>query len=585
MIRKIYRQMLITQILSAMTVMICMMIDSMMIGRFLGVDSVTAYGLASPVLLVFAAFGSMLSAGIQVMCGKTMGSGDMEGTNACYSVSMVTAVTVALIGVALVLILQTPLCTLLGAGKPTADNAVFFLTRDYLKGFILGAPAFILAQIMVPFMQISGKRGRLVAAVLMMTVSDIVFDILNVFVFHGGTFGMGLASTLSYYLALLIGITYFLKKDCMFKLRLKSVSARLCRELLSYGIPTVINQISLVLLVFVLNKLLLDVGKNLAVAAYSVVSTIGNLCYSVSSGVGSVALLLASVFYADEDRSSLRVLTKTMTFYGIVLDVGVIILVQILAPMLAQLFLPNDPAARELTALGVRLFSLSLVPSALNTAFKNYCQGVGRIRLTEAISVLQNFVSIVAFAFIFSRILGTPGVFLGFFGGESLTLLLIAVYVWVKKKKVTFSADDFSFLEDDFGIAEERLFEKSIHNLAEMAEASEAAAKFCRKRGEDERSSMLISLCLEEITSNIIEYGFPRDRERHSIHIRILLKENEKVIRIRDNCLRFDPVEYLKLHRQEEDPAAHIGIRMVMKMVKNANYLHSLGLNDLTLVL
>lgn len=62
MIRKVFRQMLVAQILSSMTVMICMLVDSLMIGRFLGVDSMTAYGLASPVLLVFAAVGSMLSA-------------------------------------------------------------------------------------------------------------------------------------------------------------------------------------------------------------------------------------------------------------------------------------------------------------------------------------------------------------------------------------------------------------------------------------------------------------------------------------------------------------------------------------------
>ena len=63
MIRKLFRQMLVTQILSAMTVMLCMLVDSMMIGRFLGVASMTAYGLANPVLLIFAAYGAMLSAG------------------------------------------------------------------------------------------------------------------------------------------------------------------------------------------------------------------------------------------------------------------------------------------------------------------------------------------------------------------------------------------------------------------------------------------------------------------------------------------------------------------------------------------
>ena len=66
--------------------------------------------------------------------------------------------------------------------------------------------------------------------------------------------------------------------------------------------------------------------------------------------------------------------------------------------------------------------------------------------------------------------------------------------------------------------------------------------------------------------------------------IRILFKGDDKVIRIRDNCVSFDPVEYLKLH-ETDDPAAHIGIRMVMKMVKKANYVNSLGLNNLTLTL
>ena len=43
MIRKTFRQMLTAQILSAMTVMLCMLVDSIMIGRFLGVDSVAAH--------------------------------------------------------------------------------------------------------------------------------------------------------------------------------------------------------------------------------------------------------------------------------------------------------------------------------------------------------------------------------------------------------------------------------------------------------------------------------------------------------------------------------------------------------------
>ena len=118
MIRKIFRQLLVTQILSAMTVMVCMLVDSIMIGRFLGVDSMTAYGLANPILLLFAAFGAMLSAGIQVMCGKTVGAGDRDGTDACFSAAAILAAAVSVGGMLLILLFINPVCTLLGAGRP-----------------------------------------------------------------------------------------------------------------------------------------------------------------------------------------------------------------------------------------------------------------------------------------------------------------------------------------------------------------------------------------------------------------------------------------------------------------------------------
>ena len=72
----------------------------------------------------------------------------------------------------LILLFAGPVSTMLGAGLRSPENPVFFLTRDYLRGFIVGAPAFMIAQIMVPYLQISGNRGRLAAAVVVMTLCD-----------------------------------------------------------------------------------------------------------------------------------------------------------------------------------------------------------------------------------------------------------------------------------------------------------------------------------------------------------------------------------------------------------------------------
>ena len=584
MIKKVFKQMLVTQIISAMTVMICMLVDSIIIGRFLGVNAMTAYGLSNPILLVFAAIGSMLSAGIQVVCGKFMGTGDRTGTNRCFSSSVFLALAISAVGLCLILSLSSPLCVFLGAGNPTPNNEVFYLTQDYLRGFIIGAPAFLCAMIMIPFMQMSGIRVRLIVSVAAMTVSDIVFDLLNVFVFKGGTFGMGLASSLSYYIALIIGGSHFLKKSSMFRFNPKEIKRQIFGDIAKNGIPTMLNQVSMVLLVFLFNKLLLEVGGNISVASYSIISTIGNICYCFGAGIGSVALMLASLFYSDEDRRSLHTVVKTMTFYAILLTLTVIVVVLLTAPLLVGLFLSDNTEAKNIAVIGLRLFSLSLIPSALNTAFKNYYQGTGRIKLTEIISVLQSFAFIALFATVLSRFMRTDGVWLSWVCGEVATLIFISLVVWLKNKKIRISAGEYALLSDNIGVSEDNCLDMTVVSTEESVSASEKAEEFCLGHGETERNSRLISLCIEEMSNNIIKHGFTKDkRTDHSVDIRLIFKDDKRLIRIRDNCVNFDPVAYMDLHKTD-DPTTHIGIRLVMKMVKDANYVCSLGLNNLTLV-
>ena len=569
MIQKVFRQMLITQILSSLTVMICMFVDSVIIGRFLGVNAMTAYGLTNPILLVFAAFGSMLTAGIQVCCGKTMGRGDMDATNACFSTSLVYAGAVSVLGLVLVLLFSGPISTLLGAGRPAAGNEVFFLTRDYLTGFIIGAPAFLMAQIIVPYLQMGGKRKLVAVAVVAMTLGDIVFDLLNVFVFHGGTFGMGLASSLSYYIALAIGGSYFLKKNCMFRLRPRAVRLKLCWELNRNGTPTMVNQISVVLLVFLTNHVLQAVSSSLAVAAFSVISTLSNVCYCFGAGVGAVALMLSSVFYGDEDRSALLSIVRVALQYGIVLGIAVMAVMLAGADIFASLFLEDSPEATAMAAQGLRL--------------TNYYQGSGRIAFSPLLSFVQSFAFKAVFILLLSSVLGTTGVWLSWLCGEAAALLLLLAVVWRRKGHVTVRPEELSLLPESFGGADS--FQMVVRDLDGAIAVSTDAESFCSERNLSARTAMLIGLCIEEMVSNIVEHGFPKDRQKdHSIDVRLSLENGETRIRIRDNCVYFDPVSYLKLHN-DEDPVAHIGIRMVMKMVKEANYISALGLNNLTLVI
>ena len=568
MIRKLIKQMLAAQTLSALTVSVCLLIDNIMIARFLGVQATAAYGLANPILLVIGAIGSMLAAGVQVACSKSLGSGSQEETNKGYS----SAIGLTL----MVLLFRTPLTTFMGAGK---QPELFDQTRDYLVGFIVGAPGSMGALVLVPFLQMAGKSGLLIAAVLGMTVADIALDLLNVLVFHGGMFGMGLASSLSYYVAMVIAMSYFLSKKCVFSFSLKRITLKKIRELFVGGVPTVFSMASSVVVVFVLNKILLAAQGSDAVAALTIIMAIGNASNCISTGVGGVSLTLSGILYNEEDRTGLKELLPLLGRYAVVLGAVMGALLAVFAPTLVSVFVSEAGPTRDMTILGMRLYALGLIPCCLNNALKSLYQGTERVTLIEGISVLEGAVLPSLAALLFSRFWGVTGVWLYFVAGETLTLLGVALLVWRKNGQVSLSPQPFLLLRKDFGVEPDNLMETDIHTIGEVTAAAEAAGNFCRGHGQSERMANHIALCVEEMASNTVLHGFSPKKTNH-LSIRVQHKGSRWVLRFRDDCQAFDPVSYVP--KGENDA---LGIRLVTAMADDVRYTYSLNLNNLTIKL
>ncbi|MCR5325027.1 MAG: ATP-binding protein [Lachnospiraceae bacterium] len=580
MIKRIFKNMLLAQIISSAAVTVCMLVDSIMIGQFLGVDAVAAYGLASPVLFIFAAFGALLSTGIQVVCSKSLTKGDEETTNDCYTSSIVLALTVSIVGMIVILIFTDQICVLLGATKGTV---VFDLTKQYLRGFLFGAPAFTLSQILVPYMLLSNNRTRLVIAVLLMTVSDILMDILNVLVFDGGIFGMGVASAVSYYVALIAAAVYLLSKSCIYKFVIKRFKWRNVIELLKNGIPTAVNQVCYTLQVYSINRILLSAGHSDGVAVYSVLSTVGSICFAIGSGIGIVALALAGVFYVEEDKHSMHELVGIFVKYAIVLDIIAMIVFIIPAKLIMGMFISDKGHVLMLGTYALRAFLLCLVPSSINSSFKNYFLGIEKTWFSELVSILQNFAYTVLAALILNAIWGLRGVWFAFLAGESLTLLTIAVIAWVRNKKVAIDAPTFAMLSADFGVDDSDVLEFPIASVEQVADASEKAGIFCKEHGADKFICSRMSLCIEEMGTNIIQHGFS-DGKEHNMSLRVINKNGSWIIGFRDDCKSFDPVKYRKKHAFDNS-YSRLGLKLVFETAKDVRYVNALGLNNLTIML
>ena len=580
MIRKIVRQMLTAQVFSALTVSLCLLIDSVMIARFLGEEAIAAYGLSNPLLLAIGAIGTLLAAGIQVTCSKSLGRGLQEETNAGYSSALVATGAISAVFLVAALAFCSTLANVMGADESPELHA---MTRDYLAGFSIGAPGSMGALVLIPFLQMAGQSRLLIAAVLTMTVTDVGLDLLNVLVFNGGMFGMGLASAISYYAAMAVSAIYFLSRDCVFRFSIRRVSWKKIKELFTSGVPMGFSMAASVILILLINHILLMLGgredAKCALAAFSVITPIGNAAQCINTGIGGVSLTLSGIFYHEEDRRGLQEVIRLLCRHAVVLGLCMGILLLIFAPACIGLFIPNAGETQQLGILGLRIFAAGLIPCCICSTLKNAYQATERTILTEVISLVEGAAMPVVAAFVLSRFLGTTGVWLYYVVGETLTLLCIGLYIRWKTGRLPWQDGAYLLLRDGFGAGPEDLMEIEIHSLQEVTDAAEKAQEFCLMRSRDSHLGNRIALCIEEMAGNTIQYGFG-DGKKHHLSVRILHKKSYWVLRFRDDCGAFDPVHYIP--RNEEDA---MGIHLVLALAEEARYTYSMNLNNLVLKL
>ena len=408
-----------------------------------------------------------------------------------------------------------------------------------------------------------------------MTVTDIALDLLNGLVFNGGMFGMGLASSISYYAAIAVVGFYFLSKRCVFRFSLRQISRKKIAELFRGGIPAGFNMASAVIMIFLLNRILRSTGGSSALAAFAVITSLGNAANCITTGVGGVSLTLSGILFHEEDGTGLRTMLRCLCRYGAILGLGMGVFLAAAAPLLVSLFIPEAGKTQDMAILGLRLFAAGMIPCSINNALKNAYQGTGRVSLTVIISLLEGMFFPVLAGFVFSRFMGTTGAWLYFPAGEILTLLFVAALVMVMTRKLPWKNGTALLLKKDFGVTPDRLLEMDIRSMQDVTVAAESAEQFCRDHGQSEKTGNHIALCIEEMAANTIQHGFVRDRKHHDLSVRLLQKEEDLVIRFRDDCGAFDPVSYIP-----KDGEDALGIRLILAFARDARYTYALNLNN-----
>lgn len=569
----------IALIFTELTGVVAVLIDGAVTSRFLGVGVYSGISLVRPFSSIVLLLAGFLSTGCSIACSRMIGAGQKDAANETFNLAVALSLLFSAVLMAACFALPTALLTACGVPLnryPELNPHMY----EYLRGMAIGIPAQMLIQVIGPVLTMDNGKKLFSISSVVLCVADIAGDLLNVFVFRAGAYGMGLATSVGYLIQLLMLCGHFMKEGHGFRFSVKAVSPKRFMGLLYNGTPTFVKKFAMALRDVFLNYFNVMVAVSAAaIAARGIQSDLFLFLFCISNGLGQALVTMVGIYHGAKDMNGLCRLYTYSLKIGTIASVIVGAIVFVTAPQLISIY-TDEPEAFALAIFSVRWMSVALLFDTLIVLIQHYLQGIGNLKHANLLSFCERMVVPVGAALVLGFFFGSKGILASVAVSKIILLLGVFVGVCIRNGGIPRSWRDFMFLPKDFGGAETDNLYARIQTIDDAIRESERTCEFCLQHGTSKRIAMLMGLFTEEMAVNAVEHNAKKHRKPACVDYRLYANGGDICFSMMDLHDHFDPTLFYELHNTDS-PEGHIGIRMVTKMAKEVRYFSTFNSNNL----
>ncbi len=577
-VARLYRSTFFVLLMSMLATTIGNVIDGIIIGNMLGADSMAAFGFTTPLQKFTAILPNVLMLGMQILCSQKLGKGKLDEANGIFSLAVSIAVALSIFFIIIFFVVPEKIADILGATENF--GIIRAETINYFQAYSLGLPAMAAVTLLTPVMQLDSDRARAVKAISILSAANVLGDLIAIFYFDGGMWEIGIATAVSYWLALSFLLLHFRKPDSTFKFSFADIKISDLRGMFLNGSPILLGRGASMLQSGLLNYVALGAGGSAGVAAVAIFNNIFSMVEAFPKAIASTNQMIAGILVGEKDKNSiLRLVTVALRSSALVASTLTIILI-LAAPAIAGVYTGNSAeGVFDMVIEGLYFMAGSVIFITLIVLLQYFYQACGRFKLVNLIAFSNNILFIAPLALILTPYFGMTGIWITVLLNNVVMLAALIIGVWYYNKKITFKLENILLLPKDFDVEENSQFNISITEKNEVLQISRKIKTFCESHNVNKKKSLYAAICVEEMVNNIIEYGFD-GKQLYSIDIRIIISGENVIVRIRDDCRTFNPKKWHEIY-YSKDPAAHIGIKLVSQMATEFKYINVLKMNNL----
>ncbi len=384
------------------------MTDLYFIGQLDDITQLAAVSLASPVLGVQTALGTLIGGGgcavIARMLGENKG-GEKLVTAACLVLSL--AMGALCCGV--ILLGMNSILPMLGASAAAAPY-----TRQYLTVMAAAAPAVVFSTSFANIIRAEGASRQSMIANLMGTAANILLDPILIFGLKMGVVGAAVATAAGNLLSAGYLVHYLRSGKSRLKLtlRLPENNARSwaasCLSVISLGLPAALANLLMNLASGIQNRLLTGYGDD-AIAAFSAGGRAAMIVSMIAMGIAIGIQPVLGYFWGAGSRERLHAVIRASAITATICTTLLGGICFVFAQQLTGLFVTEPDTA----ALAIRITRTALVSSPIIGGYylaTNLLQASGHALQATIASVLRQGVILIPALILMQLAAGLNGI-------------------------------------------------------------------------------------------------------------------------------------------------------------------------------
>lgn len=371
------------------------MVDSIVVGNFVGSDALAAVGACSGAFNLLIALITGLTGGMSVVVAQYFGAKNDEMVKKAYLSSTIVILATGVLVTILGIRLARPLLLVLGTPENIIDDACIYLVIMFA-----GTLANCLYNGMSSLLRALGDSLIPLVILIAASLLNVALDLWFVLGFGMGVAGAAIATVLSQLISALLAMAYVYKKLPLLHFTWKEFrpDREIVREVVRIGFPAALSSCGVSVSVMFMQRAINAYGSTV-MAGYTIGNRAENvgccLSYAIGTAVGTFCGQNIGAKRFDRVKQGLHAGYAIAVGYAAAVTVGFLLF----GKQLAGIF-TNDAAAIEVAVSYINVVTLFAPVLGLVFVFQNFLRSAGDVTPTVWMSVMEiGARSILAFAF------------------------------------------------------------------------------------------------------------------------------------------------------------------------------------------